>query len=132
MFTPPILPDHPLYLFGMLSDRIDLLFASREQQFALCLKYANIRLITAQALLRRGRTMLALTTATKAEKYILLAAQGIQYLPNEKKEEAKRKLAETISLHKEQLMTMKPFFSDAQKATIDSLIEQVLIIKTTP
>lgn len=128
LFTPPILPDHPLYVFGMIADRLDLMLATPEQQFMLKLKYADTRLATAQALIARKRFNMALSSATKAEKYIFSAAEEIPILPADKQKDAVSKLTNTIGVHEQVLTAMKPSFSDPQKATVDSLIEQILIL----
>lgn len=128
LVSPPILPDHPLYIIGMVSDRLELMVASPTKRFELRLQYANTRLSTAHALLDRGRLALALSTITKAEKYVIAAAQDVPLLPIEEQDRAAEKLADTISLHKSQLTAMKSSFSDRGKAVIDRLIEQLLIL----
>ncbi len=128
LFTPPILPDHPLYVLGMVSDRLDLWLASPEERFMLKLEYADVRLATSQALVERGRPGMAITTLTKAEKYIISAAEEIQNLDESKKESARVKLLNTIKVHRGVLSSMKPSFSGPQQATIDRFIEQILIL----
>jgi len=128
LFTPPILPDHPLYVLGMVSDRIDLWLAGPEERFLLKLHNADVRLSTAQILVSRKRLGLAVTTITKAEKYIISAAEEIPTLPNEKQDDARGKLMNTIETHEGLLVAMKPLFTGPQQATIDRLLEQILIL----
>lgn len=128
LFTPPILPDHPLYVLGMISDRLDLWLADPQERFLLKLEFAKVRLSTAQVLVTRGRLGLAVTTISKAEKYIISAAEEIQNLPAALQESARLRLVNTIETHEQILMAMKPAFTGPQQATIDRLIEQVLIL----
>lgn len=128
LFTPPILPDHPLYLFGMVTDRVELSLAPSEKQFGIRIQYANTRLATANALIERGRLNLAMSTITKAEKYLVASAGDIQKLPSEQQEDARVILRDTITLHKDQLIAMKSSFSDGGRAIIDGIIEQILIL----
>ncbi len=71
---------------------------------------------------------MAITTITKAEKYIISAAEEIPILPEDKKESARVKLMNTIGVHEAVLKAMKPSFSGPQQATIDRLLEQILIL----
>src|SRR5258708_9395865 len=96
LFSPPILPDHPLYIFGMIADRVDLLFSPPEKHFGLQLQYANARLLTAQVLIARGQLNLALSTITKSEKYLIAAAGDIPPLPPQKTTAARENALETI------------------------------------
>lgn len=128
LFTPPILPDHPLYVLGMVSDRIDLWLAGSEEKFSLKLHNADVRLSTAQVLVSRGRLGLAVTTITKAEKYIISAAEEIPALPTNIQDDARGKLVNTIETHHSLLVAMKPLFTGPQQATIDRLLEQILIL----
>jgi hypothetical protein len=125
LFTLPILPDHPLYVLGMVVDRVDLLLASPSKRFALDLSYADTRMATGQALITRGRYSMAISSLTKSEKYILAASDQIKLLPDNEKDEAKQKLSSSIKIHVAILKSMKPFFNDPQQAVIDGLIAQV-------
>lgn len=129
LVTLPILPDHPLYIIGMISDRVDLWLATPEERFALKLEYADTRLTTSQHLLQRKRRGMALTTLTKAEKYIISAAEEIPILPKELQESARASLLSTIQIHDSMIRAIKPAFSDPQQATIDRLLEQILILQ---
>ncbi len=128
LLTPPILPDHPLYVLGMLSDRLDLWLASPEERFALKLEYADVRLATTKVLLERKRPELAISTLTKAEKYLVAAAEEIPILPASRQKDARGALANKVKLHQGILVAMKPSLTGPQQATIDSLIEQILIL----
>lgn len=127
LVTPPFLPDHPLYLLGMLSDRVDLLLSSPEERFALKLKLADTRLATSQILITKKRPSLALTTLTKAEKYIISAAEDLPKLDSQKQNDAMAMLSNTIKTHQTVLIAMKPDFDGAGQADIDALVEQILV-----
>lgn len=68
---PGILPDSPLYKLKAARDRIVLWFTFDEQKKAEKeLLYANKRIGAAVALADGGKMELAISTATKAEKYL--------------------------------------------------------------
>lgn len=68
---PGILPDSPLYKIKALRDRIKLLITFDETEKArLELQYADKRINAAFALSEGNKRNLAMTTATKAEKYL--------------------------------------------------------------
>lgn len=70
-----ILPDHVLYPVLMMFDR-GLLFVSRgEPELYLRIRLAQDRMLRAQKLLEKGDEVLALSTLTKSQKYLLLAGQ---------------------------------------------------------
>lgn len=93
---------------------------------------ANERMQTVKALLAHGRQSLALTTLTKGEKYILSAAGDRYFVSASDYNDASALLQSTISSHIEQMSAMKPQFNDQQRAVIDSLIEQLKVIKLSP
>lgn len=124
----PYLPDHPLYPFKMLSDRIILLVTPKEQQIERKIEYANIRLSYASRLLATGRRSLALSTATKAEKYLLSASQEFLMQNPRTSSESGDRIVRAISFHKTTLLSMKDSFTDEQKAVVDNLIEQLDIL----
>lgn len=69
---PGILPDHPLYYFKILRDRI-LEFATRDylKKADLYLLYSDKRVAMSLALAKKGKDKQALVTLSKAEKYFL-------------------------------------------------------------
>lgn len=69
---PGILPDHPLYLLKTTRDKIQV-FLTRDnlKKAHLYLLYSDKRLAMAQALEKKGKTSLALSTLSKGEKYFL-------------------------------------------------------------
>ncbi len=68
---PGILPDHPLYRLKMLRDRIwGFLIRDPLRKSQWCLLMADKRIWASQMLMEKGKFNLAVTTATKAEKYL--------------------------------------------------------------
>lgn len=73
-----ILPDNVLYPALMAADRVKLELAGPEEKIHLQVLYAKRRLEVAESLMDKGESELALSTFTKAQKYLLQAAQGAQ------------------------------------------------------
>jgi len=69
---PGILPDSPLYPVKIIRDRI-LEFATRDniKKAELYLLFSDKRIAMAFALAKKGKSSLAITTLSKAEKYFL-------------------------------------------------------------
>lgn len=68
---PGILPDHLLYPLKMIRDRIWLWLTTNPFKKAeLLLKFADKRLMAAEALIEKDKVDLGITTLTKAEKYL--------------------------------------------------------------
>jgi hypothetical protein len=67
---PGVLPDNPLYLLQMIRDRWEMLTVGRDELVNLSSNHGDIRLMTAQALLIKGKMELAAESAIKAERYI--------------------------------------------------------------
>ncbi|PWU23767.1 hypothetical protein C5B42_01930 [Candidatus Cerribacteria bacterium 'Amazon FNV 2010 28 9'] len=131
IFTPPYLPDSPLFLSVVLSDRIRLALASPNQKVSEELRLGNDRLWAAQQLVARGRKTLALTTLSKAEKYVMLASGDNAHILNSSHEQLHTQVLNTISNHIDQMIAMKPYFNSAQASTIDALITQMKGLETT-
>lgn len=68
---PGILPDHPLYWLKMVRDRVwGWLVRQPAAKSEWLLLMADKRLRSAQSLVEAGKNKLAVTTASKAEKYL--------------------------------------------------------------
>lgn len=91
---PGILPDHPLYWLKMIRDRIQLIiFTSPAKKTSFLLHFADKRAAAAEKLLQKGKTQLAVTTYTKAEKYLEKAFLHMQDIKNtSNKEDFKKAL----------------------------------------
>lgn len=68
---PGILPDHPLYRLKMVRDRIwGFLIRDPMRKSQWCLLMADKRIWASEMLADKGKFELAVSTATKAEKYL--------------------------------------------------------------
>jgi hypothetical protein len=77
-FGEDILPNHVLYPLVMIGDRVRLWQAhTPEERVQLQVEYAHRRLAYAQTLFAQGQIELAVTTITKAEKYLQHASNQI-------------------------------------------------------
>lgn len=75
-WTTEILPDHVLYPFLMVIDRVALQTThDPAKRVYMQVNYAHRRLTSAQLLAAKQKNSLALTTLTKAQKYLSQAAQ---------------------------------------------------------
>lgn len=68
-----ILPDHIIYPGLMILDRTLIAISDDEAKMYLKIRLAQDRMISAQKLLQKGEEVLALTTLTKSQKYLILA-----------------------------------------------------------
>lgn len=127
--TPPFLPDNPMYVVIMFQQRLEYLRSSPEDRIRLAIRYGDERLATAQLLLDRNRVSLAVTTITKAEKYLLTAAYDLARLESKDSLTLSATLKNTIGMHRDALIAMKPRLSDEQRATIDHLLEQLAVVE---
>jgi KaiC/GvpD/RAD55 family RecA-like ATPase len=123
---PGILPDHFLYPLKMIRDRIWLFLTTDSLKRAeLLLVYADKRLWAAQMLLDKGKEDLAVTTATKAEKYLEQAAnQGEAAKKAGKEAEAfLGKLSQASLKHEEVLLGIRERVSDEAKEVIEKALD---------
>ena len=122
---PGILPGHFLYPIKMIRDKI-LLFLTTEplKRGERLLHYADKRIEAARLLAENGRQSLAVTTATKAEKYLERA------INQEKEARAKGKkthpflveLSKASLKHQQVLLEIKGKTSSVEQSVIDSLL----------
>ncbi len=120
-------PDHPLYIFRMIGDRVRLLRTDPTSVADLQLDYARERLTSAKRLLDRGYVSLALSTVSKSTLYVAAAAtpkEGVS-LSNE----TRSRIAQSLHTQKEQLLLIKPRFFDEQKPVIDRLIAELSLLE---
>lgn len=76
-FSKTILPDHVFYPIVMVSDRMKLETSTYEEQLVLRVEYAERRYQYAEKLLEKDQPELALTTISKAQKYLFAAGNGV-------------------------------------------------------
>lgn len=74
-FGEKVLPDHVLYPILMVIDRGLLAITTGESRIFLRIRLAQDRMVSAQKLLEKDEELLALSTLTKSQKYLILAAQ---------------------------------------------------------
>jgi hypothetical protein len=122
---PGILPDHSLYPFKMVRDRIWLwLTVDPLKKAELQLLFANKRIGAGKSLIEGGKVNLGITTIEKGEKYLEKAAKTL--------EEAKAKGKDVKSLagqfkqaamkHEEILTQLKDGLEGDGKAAIERLL----------
>lgn len=99
---PGILPDHPFYWAKMVRDRVQLVLTTKPQAKAeKLLLYADKRLGAAWALIDGQKTVLGVSTLTKAEKYLERALeQRSSFADQERLDRAVRKHREVMGLLK--------------------------------
>jgi hypothetical protein len=117
-FNRTILPDHMLYPALMVVDRIQLETASDYERIFKDIEYAHRRLEYAEELLALNKQDLALTTLTKAEKYLANAVHDARQI--HASESVILRIAKAIEYHDKRLKELSPqFTSDADRAVID-------------
>ena len=123
-----ILPDHSLYPLLMAVDRLRLEMSDSEKRVYLLVSYGNRRLFYSKKLLEKGNQPLALTTLSKATKYINQALmENIVLLEksNVNKKQEHQILAffvlENFEKHVSFIKDHKDQFSDEEKAVVDAL-----------
>lgn len=121
-----ILPDHVGYSVLMAIDRVRLEAATPTEQVYLKTTYANQRLADAEALLDKGNAGLAVTTLTKAQKYLLSA--GSQVLEQDMAPTVTKHVIATIEFHRDHTTTLAKTLTDNQRAVIDGLNEECQVM----
>ncbi|MDP1743707.1 MAG: DUF5667 domain-containing protein [Candidatus Amesbacteria bacterium] len=117
---PGILPDSPVYKIKAVRDQIKLWTTFDPIKKAkLQLLYADKRINAAKALMEGGKSALAISTATKAEKYLESAVKSS--LSNK---EMLTVLAKSVAKHHEILKTFQPPLEMALK-TNELMAQQV-------
>jgi hypothetical protein len=135
---PGILPDHPLYFIKAIRDRaMELSTRDQMSKAQLLLLFADKRLSMALQLERNGKHKLALSTLSKAEKYLLRTAE---ILPQAKKQGSApyvgfvNKIKLSSQKHSEIINTLAkeiPQGEEAEIQNIRSILQQVQnILKT--
>ncbi len=120
---PGMLPDNPLYKLKTLRDRIKLtLTMDQVKKAELELFLADKRINSAVFLLNGGKDELAVSTATKAEKYLEQAIDRTNKLSKEGKDVKSLlgKLTKSSVKHLEILEEMQPKVSNGLKEVIVS------------
>lgn len=123
-----VLPDHITYPFLMAIDRLRLESATPTERIYLQTEYANRRLAYAIELFNREESDLAVTTLTKAQKYLLHAGHSVLY--EQENPRLRAHLSKTIEYHVRQIdKTLdSQELSDSQRAAVDKLTEELLVM----
>lgn len=130
-----ILPDHSLYPLLMIYDRIRLELADQEHRIPLYLAYAQRRSFYAQRLLAKGESTLALTTYSKAIKYLdqalLSSAEQLAVAggPSKKQQELAFLAIESSGQTLTAIAEQQPYFTDAQRGILDVLIAESTVLR---
>jgi len=122
---PGILPDSPLYKIKAIRDRIKLWLTINESEKAKVeLALADKRINAALALLEGNKPELAITTATKAEKYLELSTNRVLKLIKSGVDEKSQllNLEKAIAKHYEILLTIKEGIGSMDKEAVDGVI----------
>ena len=104
---PGILPDHPMYWLKMIRDRV-MLWLTRDTTKKLdrLLLYADKRIGAAEALADGNQLELAVSTATKAEKYLDQVVAGLEELSEEERGDMEGRVRRAVGKHIEILEAM--------------------------
>lgn len=123
-----ILPDHLLYPSLMLVDRIALMDAKTPaNRVYMQVNYAHRRTQAAHALVRKGKPELALTTMSKAQKYLNQAAA--ETLAANLSVSDKRMVITAIEYHSAQLELLLPSFTTYDQGVLNQLRDESLILE---
>jgi hypothetical protein len=131
-----ILPDHSLYPFLMMVDRLRLELADSEKKIGLLVSNANRRVFYSKKLLEKNNRALAFVTFSKAVKYMNQALEeNITLLERASlnKQQTYQSLAflvlENFDDQVDFYEAMQSQFSDEEKSFIDELFSQGFIFQ---
>ena len=124
---PGILPDHPLYFVKALRDKLqDFFTRDNVKKAELYLLYSDKRLAMAEALAKKGKNDLSVTTLSKGEKYFL----KIPDLLKNAKEQGSAATPEFVSRvrlsnqkHKELIGELIQEFPQGEQQTFDPILK---------
>lgn len=122
-----ILPDHVAYPVLMAVDRAKLEMDSDSERVYTQIEYAHRRFEYAQALLEKENSSTALSTITKAEKYLIQAAHGALALENGVHQQ--QYVYRTLVYYDQRLEEFQPFFTDSERSVIDQLQQEIKVLK---
>jgi hypothetical protein len=123
-----ILPDHVIYPLIMVVDRLAL--ETNQDQTArvyIQVNYAYRRLTAAQALVAKQKHNLALTTLTKAQKYLNQAAQGA--LDNQVSVADRRMVIRAIENQNKVVLELVPSFTTFDQGVLNHLRQESEILE---
>ncbi len=121
-----ILPDHLLYPLKMIRDKIWLFLTTDPLKKAeLYLKFADKRLLAAEALVNVNKIDLGITTLTKAEKYLEQAVSQEKVAKEAGKEttELLEKLSQATLKHEEVILKFEKKIPNTARPVYDSALQ---------
>lgn len=121
-FEEVLLPDHALYPAMMVKDRVMLEMAQPKTRVELRIQYAHSRMHAAELLYEKGKHELALSTATKAQKYLLMAVLEARSLEGD--ERVLEVALDALRNQTAHLVALQHRFSGEQFGTLEELIQQ--------
>lgn len=122
-FSKRILPDHIFYPLLMIADKSLLSISSEESKIFLRIRLAQDRMISSKSLLEKGEESLALTTLTKSQKYLILAAHS--YLADDNfSSEAGYALLNALNENTTNLLKVESEFTDITTEPIGDLVAE--------
>jgi hypothetical protein len=126
-WTKEILPDHVLYPFLMVIDRVALETThDPAQRIYMQVNYAHRRLISAQLLADKQKNSLALTTLTKAQKYLSQAAQDA--LTHQVSIPERRMVIKAIENQDQLAVQLAPHFTTYDQGVLNQLRSESKIL----
>ena len=123
---PGILPDHPLYWLKMVRDRVwGWLVFDPVKKADWLLLMADKRIWAAEMLLEKGMGRLAVTTASKAEKYLERAVLKLKEAEIRGREvaEVKERMGRAVAKHRQVLRRMVRRLSGGEKEEMRQLLD---------
>lgn len=122
-----ILPDHVAYPILMAFDRAKLETASPQDQVYLQVEYANRRFEYAAELIHRENLPLALTTLTKAQKYLLEASRTV--VAQETPLETQEFVYEELLKYQNTIAQLQPHFTGADQEVVVHHSQEVSVLQ---
>ena len=123
LYIGRVLPDHIAYPLLMAMDRFYLETADETERIHKQIEYASRRLFYAQQLLSQDdkeKLPLALSTLTKAEKYLIKASlEAIKLEPENKL--LKKTALNSLKYHYSRVDKLSHKFTDSQRSILDDL-----------
>jgi len=121
-FEDDVLPDHALYPILMVRDRVQLELAQPEDRISLRVAFAQERMHSAEMLYEKGKPELALSTATKAQKYLLTAALEVKAM--DMSEDLQTYVFTALREQTEHLKQLQEKYNDDQYEVLEKLIQE--------
>lgn len=122
LYFGSILPDHVFYPVVMAVDRLQLETASPSERIFMEVEYAHRRLGYAEELLKDKKEDLAVSTITKAEKYLYNSLEEAKEFQSS--DSIRQRIGRAIEYHSKELRELSPQLTDANRAIIDRTLEQ--------